>query len=235
MPGTFTPIVRPEIFELRPDYTALSVVAAGVVNCDRHPLADAMLAAASGAAPPDWAEAHLEAWRAAYRAFGAKPQRTPCSAEALLRRARSDGHVPAINAAVDIYNSLSVRYALPIGGENVAAYAGLPRLSRAAGDETFDTLRDGAPYAEPVPAGEVVWSDDRGVTCRRWNWRQGLRTRIDATTTHMWFILERLEPMPVGALVEAAGLLIDALGRLSPGASISSARIGRSGVTPDPR
>ena len=235
MPEAFTPIVRPEIFELRPDYTALSVVADGVRNADRHPLSDAILAAACGAPPPDWAEAHLEAWRAAYRAFGAKPQRTPCSAEALMRRVQSDGGLPAINAAVDLYNGLSVRFALPIGGENLAAYAGPPRLCRATGEETFDTLRDGAPYAETVPAGEVIWSDDRGATCRRWNWRQGVRTRIDMATTRMWFILERLEPMPVAALVEAAGLLVDALGKLSPGTMISSALIDRSGVRPDPR
>ena len=56
----------------------------------------------------EWREAHLEAWRDAYRAFGAKPQRTPCSAEALLRRVQREGTLPRINAIVDLYNALNV-------------------------------------------------------------------------------------------------------------------------------
>jgi DNA/RNA-binding domain of Phe-tRNA-synthetase-like protein len=235
MPSSFMPSVGAEIFDLRPDYCAFSIVADSVLNGARHPVADAIAAAACAVrSRPDWADAHLEAWRAAYRGFGAKPQRTPCSAEALLRRVESDGRLPAINAAVDLYNGLSVRFALPIGGENVAAYAGNPRLLRAAGDEPFDTVKDGSPCTETVAAGEVVWTDDRGVTCRRWNWRQGARTRIDEATTRMWFVLERLEPMPMAALREAGTVLVAALRQLSPGATISSALIERSGITADP-
>src|SRR5678816_1582903 len=47
---------------------------------------------------------HVSAWRDAYRAFGSKPQRTPCSAEALLRRAAGEEGLPAINRLVDLYN-----------------------------------------------------------------------------------------------------------------------------------
>ncbi|MDI5434874.1 hypothetical protein MJM45_31135, partial [Salmonella enterica subsp. enterica serovar Kentucky] len=32
---------------------------------------------------PTWAQAHIDAWNAVFKAFGAKPKRTPCSAEAL--------------------------------------------------------------------------------------------------------------------------------------------------------
>lgn len=122
---------------------------------------------------------------------------------------------------VDLYNALSVRFAIPIGGENIAAYVGDPLLKRAIGHETFDTVKDGSPCLEIVPAGEVVWADERGVTCRRWNWRQGLRTRINETTSRMWFVLERLEPMPIPALLEAGDLLAATLEMLSPGVVIS--------------
>jgi DNA/RNA-binding domain of Phe-tRNA-synthetase-like protein len=161
-------------------------------------LASRSLASAS------WAEAHLNAWREAYRAFGAKPQRTPCSAEALRKRCERDGQVPETNAVVDLYNALSLRYAVPVGGEDAAAYQGAPQLIRASGDEAFDTVADGLPKTETVDTGEVIWRDARGVTCRRWNWRQGTRTRITDTSTSLWFVLERLEPMPVDALLSAA-------------------------------
>ncbi len=194
---TFMPVIAPEVFALRPDFRALSIQATGVRNSSSHEHASARLveACASPCNEP-WAEAHREAWREAYRAFGAKPQRTPCSAEALLKRVQRDGSIPGINAVVDLYNAISLRYAIPVGGENAAAYEGSPRLLRAVGTEVFDTIQAGVPAMEHPEHGEVVWCDDRGVTCRRWNWRQGARTRIEKDTTDMWFILEALEPMP---------------------------------------
>jgi DNA/RNA-binding domain of Phe-tRNA-synthetase-like protein len=222
MARSFTPSVSSGIFELRPDYRALSIVAEGVQNADRHRASDEIIETVRGAKPwPTWGDAHLDAWRAAYRAFGAKPQRTPSSVEALAKRLQGDGQLPTINAVVDLYNAVSVRFAVPIGGENIAAYVGEPLLKRATGRETFDTVKDGSPCSETVPAGEVVWADERGVTCRRWNWRQGLRTRIDLATTRMWFVLDCLEPMPVSALLEAGDLLAATLRKLSPGAAIT--------------
>ena len=225
----FLPVVESQILDIRPDYCALSVVAEGVQNSPRHAITDALLTEACDSLPrPEWAEDHLESWRCAYRAFAAKPQRTPCSVEALLKRIEREGRIRSVNAVVDLYNTLSIRYVLPIGGENKKAYAGAPRLTRATGHEKFDTTKDGAPHEELVPAGEIVWRDDQGVTCRRWNWRQCLRTRIEETTTSMWFVLERLDPMPVAALLEAGTLLGKTLQELSPGAGVTTGLIAPS-------
>jgi len=155
------------------------------------------------------------AWREAYKAFGAKPQRTPCSAEALRRRFEQNGELPPVNAVVDMYNLLSLRYTVPVGGENLSAYVGSPRLVQAVGDERFETVRNGQPAVESAEAGEVVWRDDVGVTCRRWNWRQSIRTRLEVDTTDMWFVLERLEPMPLASLQEAGEVLERQLRRLA--------------------
>jgi hypothetical protein len=78
---------------------------------------------------------------------------------------------------------------------------------------------------------EVVWTDERGVTCRRWNWRQGVRTRIDLQTHRAWFVLERLEPMPLAAAKEAAVTLMEALRQMSPGAELTARLIDRTGST----
>ncbi|WP_225769414.1 B3/4 domain-containing protein [Inquilinus sp. Marseille-Q2685] len=222
------PVVDPAIRALRPDFVALSLVARGARNGPSDAesaarLAEACQAAADG---PDWAAAHLEAWRDAYRGFGAKPQRTPCSAEALRKRAQRDGGLPPINRMVDLYNALSVRWAVPIGGEDLAAYAGPPRLVRATGDEAFETLSNGEPAVEHPEPGEVVWRDDRGVTCRRWNWRQGPRTRLDLPTTEMWFVIERLEPMPIAALEAVGRDLADGIRAIAPDARIETTLLG---------
>ena len=210
----FSPRIAPEIFALRPDFMALSIFMEAAPNTASTAFSRARLASAAGdlgSAP--WAEAHLNAWRDAYRAFGAKPQRTPCSAEALRKRCERDGTVPATNAVVDLYNAISLRFAIPVGGEDAAAYVGSPQLVRATGAETFDTMADGQPKLETVEKGEVVWRDSLGVTCRRWNWRQGTRTRITEASTSLWFVLERLEPMPTEALLMAGKELVEALQR----------------------
>ncbi|MDQ0019604.1 DNA/RNA-binding domain of Phe-tRNA-synthetase-like protein [[Curtobacterium] plantarum] len=172
-----------------------------------------------------WADAHLAAWAEVFKAFGAKAKRTPCSAEALRKRVLRDGALPAIDPVVDLYNAISIRYALPVGGENIAAYAGEPRLVIADGSERFDTVKEGEVVYESPEPGEVIWRDDQGVTCRRWNWRQGVRTRLDASAQQMWFILESLPAMPLSALQQASDDLVSGLQQMMPGAQISTTLI----------
>jgi hypothetical protein len=157
-------------------------------------------------APTPLLEQPLESWRDVYRAFGAKPQRTPCSAEALRKRA-ARGDVPVVDRLVDAYNAVSIRFAVPIGGEDRSLIAGTERLVLAAGDEPFDTVKEGVPVVETPEPGEVIWRDDLGVTCRRWNWRQGRRTAITAATTSAVFLLEGLDT----DLTPAAAMLAELL------------------------
>ena len=157
---------------------------------------------------------HVAAWREAYRAFGAKPQRTRNSLEALLRRAESG--LPRVNRLTDCYNAVSVLHQIPLGGEDLTRYAGAPRLIRATGTEPFDTVADGVAVIEHPEPGEVVWCDDAGVTCRRWNWRQARRTQLREDTTTALFILDALDPMTGEALDAAADDLVAHLARLGP-------------------
>ena len=158
----------------------------------------------------------MASWREAYKAFGAKPQRRPFSAEALWRRLQRDGTLASINAIVDLYNAVSVTYTVPVGGEDLSAYAGPPRLVRAVGNESFETTCDGQSALEMVEAGEVVWRDDEGVICRRRNWRQTPRTRISVATTDIWFVLERLAPMPIEVLLQAGESIAEGVRSLAP-------------------
>lgn len=174
--------VDASVFTLRPNYRVLLLAVDGLVPRGGREEGDALTQAAeaaSGAALRDRAVEqlpHVAAWREAYRAFGAKPQRTRNSLEALLRRAASD--LPRVNPLTDLYNAVSVVHEVLVGGEDLARYTGPPRLVRAIGDEPFDTVADGAAMTENPDPGEVVWRDDVGVTCRRWNWRQALRARL---------------------------------------------------------
>lgn len=212
------PDIDPAIFTLRPDFTALSLLVEGGANRPSDAASAALLAGAD-LNHATWAEAHLEAWRDAYRSFAAKPKRTLCSADALRKRAAKADGLPAVNAVVDLYNAVSIRFAIPVGGEDARSYAGNPRLCLATGAEEFPTFAEGQPVIDHPETGEVIWRDDLGVTCRRWNWRQGPRTQITDGSRDMWFVLERLDPMPVAEVLAAGRMLLDGLRRLAPGLS----------------
>ena len=170
------------VFALRPDYRVMLLAVDGLVTDTSDQVSEALLVAAEDAARQALSERpveelpHVAAWREAYRAFGAKPQRTRNSVEALLRRATSG--LPRVNRLTDVYNAVSVLHQIPLGGEDLTRYTGAPRLIRATGDEPFDTVADGVAVIEHPEPGEVVWCDDAGVTCRRWNWRQARRTQL---------------------------------------------------------
>lgn len=222
------PLIDQAVAELAPEFRALSIVvqAAPLIHPEVAQVALDRACKAVQEGGPSWGEAHLAAWAETFRKFGAKPQRTPCSAEALRKRVLRDASLPSLDPIVDLYNAISIEYAIPVGGENIQAYVGSPRLVVADGTEPFDTMKEGAPAVEYPEAGEVVWRDDQGVTCRRWNWRQGVRTRLGADAKYMWFILESLPAMPLEALTEAGDKLIEGLQHMMPGVRIESSLIG---------
>lgn len=204
--------VEPDVFELRPDYRVLLIAVDGITPAPTDGRSEQLLCAAETGArqllaqqPPEHLP-HVAAWREAYRAFGAKPQRTRNSLEALLRRA--DAGLPRVNRLTDIYNAISVKHLVPLGGEDLDRYAGSPRLARATGTEPFLTTAGGQPVTEHPNPGEVVWLDDDGITCRRWNWRQTTRTQLRDDTAAALFILDALAPLTDDALHNAADDLL---------------------------
>ena len=137
-------IVSDHVRRRFPTYRAIVVEASGVRNgpSDDDSLgllreAEARARLRLGGGPPS-ALPEIAAWRAAMSAFGCKPSRYPCSAEALLKRVARGDELPAINRLVDLYNAISVAYALPLGGEDVERVRGDVVLMPAVGDEEFD-------------------------------------------------------------------------------------------------
>ncbi len=226
------------VTELRPDYAALIIVAEGLRPGPCDQASEALLAEAEACARaalagrPASELGPVAAWRDAYQAFGAKPKRTRPSVEALLRRVEAG--LPRIDRLTDIYNAMSVKHLLPIGGEDLGEYRGPARLVRAAGDEPFDTVRDGQPVTEHPEPGEVVWRDDAGVTCRCWNWRQCVRTRITEATTSAVFILDGLAALGEGGLITAGQDLAGQLTALHPGTRLGWRQLGAPPTAADP-
>ncbi len=171
-------------------------------------------------------EPFIAAWREVYKSFGAKPKKYPSSVEALLTRVLKGQDIPPINRLVDVYNAVSVKHMLPIGGEDWEKLSSDLVLTVATGSEPFATMQEGESFVSYPEAGEVIWADSMGVTCRRWNWRQGFRTRLTEETRHVYFVLERMAPYSLEALKAAGDELMALLKQASPHCTLSAVILG---------
>jgi DNA/RNA-binding domain of Phe-tRNA-synthetase-like protein len=224
--------VDPQIHEQYPGYAVLVIYARDLRNGASTEQsvgllrdAEARQRSAFGEEKPA-AHPHIAAWRQAFGQFGAKPSRYPCSVEALLSRVLKGQELPGINEVVDLYNAISVRHVLPVGGEDWDRLTSDLVLTFTSGTEPFDEMASGEVIISHPEPGEVAWIDSSGVTCRRWNWRQGWRTRLTETTRNAYFVLDRLSPLPLETLHQAGEELIALLRACSPDATFETELIG---------
>ena len=157
---------------------------------------------------------HIASWREIYRSFGTKPSDYRPSAEALVRRTIKTGKLPVINTAVDLYNVVSVKHIIPMGGFDADKVEGDIYLRVSDGGETFIPL--GASKQEETYSGEVVYADDSRILTRRWNFRDADETKITSETRNLVMFIDaspeiKLENVE-SALDELLHLLEDACG-----------------------
>lgn len=129
----------------------------------------------------------IKVWREAFQKFKTK-KGARSSIESLLKRVHNGNHIGTINPLVDIYNSSSLKYALPCGGEDIDKFVGDIRLTTAVGNEEFIPLgtdENSLPYE-----GEIVYKDDKGAICRCWNWREAVRTMLTEGTNNAFLCIE---------------------------------------------
>lgn len=132
----------------------------------------------------------IKVWRDAFQKFKTK-KGARSSIEALLKRVHKSNHIGNINPLVDIYNSISMKYAMPCGGEDLDTFVGDVKLTKAVGDEYFVTL--GTDENEPPHEGEIVYKDDAGAICRCWNWRESVRTMLAEKTENPFLCIELID------------------------------------------
>ena len=157
---------------------------------------------------------HISSWREIYRSFGTKPSDYRPSAEALIRRTLKTGKLPMINTAVDLYNIVSVKHIIPMGGFDADKVEGDIYLRVSDGGETFIPL--GASKQEETYQGEVVYADDTRILTRRWNFRDADETKITDETRNLVMFIDASPKITLdqveSALDELLRLLEEACG-----------------------
>ncbi len=155
----------------------------------------------------------IRTWRDAFQKFKTK-KGARCSIEAMLKRVSKGGDIGCINPLVDIYNGISLKYGVPVGGEDIDKFQGDNRLTIADGSEEFVTY--GSDKSEPPYPGEVVYKDDAGAICRCFNWRESVRTMLSEETTNAFMCIETVagerDDVLDAALDELKSLIEEELG-----------------------
>ena len=154
-------VVEPSLWELFPDCEIGVLVITGIDNTesgnagrrrsDRRDLEEANeLARRHLVAPVLSQNPAVAAWRDAFARFRTK-KGARSSIEALLKRVEQGKGVGPINPLVDVYNAISLTYALPCGVEDIDTFAGDLRLTVTAGGDPFARSVTRRP-ARPSPA-----------------------------------------------------------------------------------
>lgn len=195
-------VIKDDFWELFPQAEIAIITAKGIDNTEAaakpaRPELTTMLEKSNEAAKKFITEDPLSenpaiaVWREAFRKFKTK-KGARCSIEALLKRVQKGKAVGAINPLVDIYNTVSLTYGLPCGGEDLDTFSGDLLLTKAEGGESFLALGD-EEYDDALP-GEIIYKDDEGAVCRCWNWRDGQRTMLTENTKNAFLIIESVDP-----------------------------------------
>jgi DNA/RNA-binding domain of Phe-tRNA-synthetase-like protein len=200
--------ITPALFAKFPEIRLGVVIATDINNQGQHPevlemlrLEQTRLGERLGNTPiPE--HPHITPWREAYRAFGAKPKDHPSSIENLLRRVSKGHALPHINTVVDIYNTISLHHLVPVGGEDLDTLQGDVLLTLAGENELPVTLL-GEKEARPPYPGEVIYKDNLGAICRRWNWKEADRSKLTESTKNLFLVIETLPPVGQEVLEQA--------------------------------
>jgi DNA/RNA-binding domain of Phe-tRNA-synthetase-like protein len=218
--------IQKELLDLLPDLTIGVVIAKGVDNTRPNEEIDRLLnqavegmRAGFGA---DKAQEHprIKPWRTAFSKLGISGSKFPSSIESMARRVLRGDPFPKINPLVDLYNSISLSYLVPMGGHDLDTLEGDISLRFAEGWEPFTPLGGGETAL--VPKGEVVYRDEREVLTRNWVWRQCEKDKTTERTKNIFIPIDVLGE--VGR--ERADEIIGELYRLIPhylGGALSSA------------
>lgn len=152
----------------------------------------------------------IASWRRAYSAFGAKPKKYKSSVESLYRMVLKGVDLKHINTIVDVYNYISIKHMVPVGGDDISRVEGDIVLRFAQGGEMFRPLN--SEEVEHAKEGEVIYMDNVEVLCRRWNWRECDKSRMTEETKQAVLVVEGLSPVnreEVDSIVEQLRRLVD--------------------------
>jgi DNA/RNA-binding domain of Phe-tRNA-synthetase-like protein len=188
--------IQKELFDILPDLTIGMVVAMGVDNThlsrEINDLLTQGIEELRRNLAVDRVQEHprIKPWRTTFPKIGISGSKFPSSIESMARRIFKGDPFPKINPLVDLYNSISLKYVVPMGGHDLDTLEGNIHLRFAEGWEPFTTMGVGETVI--VPKGELVYCDHREVLTRNWVWRQCEKDKATEKTKNIFIPIDVL-------------------------------------------
>ena len=188
--------VQRELFDILPGLTIGVVVATGLDNTRPSREIDDLLSQTTEETRKNFgvekAQEHprIKPWRTAFSKLSISGSKFPSSIESMARRILKGDPFPRINPLVDLYNSVSLKYLVPMGGHDLDTIKGNIYLKFAEGWEPFTPMGEGETLI--VPKGELVYRDDKEVLTRNWVWRQCEKDKATDKTKNIFIPIDVL-------------------------------------------
>ncbi len=188
--------IQEELFERLPDLTIGMVIAKGVDNTRPSKEVEELLRESVERLKKEFSgekvqeHPRIKPWRNAFAKLGISGSKFPSSIESMARRIIKGDPFPRINPLVDLYNSISLKYLVPMGGHDLDTLKGNISLRFAEGWEPFIPLGGGERII--VPKGELVYRDDEEVLTRNWVWRQCDKDKVTEKTRNIFIPIDLL-------------------------------------------
>jgi DNA/RNA-binding domain of Phe-tRNA-synthetase-like protein len=218
--------IQKELFDILPDLTIGMVVAKDVDNTRPSKEIDGLLTQAVKEMKThfigDKAQDHprIKPWRTAFSRLGISGSKFQSSIESMARRILKGDPFPKINPLVDLYNSLSLRFLVPMGGHDLDTIKGNIYLQFAEGWEPFTPMGGGETMI--VPKGELVYRDDQEVLTRNWVWRQCEKDKATERTRNIFIPIDVLGDLGRGCAEQIIQRLSDLIPKFLGGALFST-------------
>lgn len=207
--------IKPEIFAKLPKMCVGVVIAQQVDNSQAYPEIEAMLEQAVAAAQKQFKDVQVKQdplivpYREAFRKLGINPNRYPCSVEAMFKRLSKGKSLPHINPLVDLNNTISLQYALPMGTHTLDGATDDVEMRLAETGDSFEAL--GSDKIETPDENEVVYAVGHQVRTSRWTWRQSKFGMITPETKTVFFPIDGFSDFNQDRVEQAANELADKL------------------------
>ncbi len=149
----------------------------------------------------------LEGFHILHDRAGVKRRKNVPASETLIRLLRKNGDVFFINQAVDIYNLISMESKLALGAHDIDRVDGNVTLRFTDGTERFRPIGQNEPTLSAPH--EYSYCDDANDVLCRLEIRQVEKTKVDASSRNIFYIVQGNEATPDELLTETAQKIID--------------------------
>lgn len=133
---------------------------------------------------------NIEKWQKALNNVYLDPSKNTPSHEALISRIIQRQNPPNINGLVNIYNYISVKYEIPVGGHDINKTEGDIEVGPNTKNFTFSPIN--SDKKEAIPQKEIVYKDEEEILTRGWVHRQSSKSMIDESTQNVFIPIDNI-------------------------------------------